>query len=391
MQTKPKIKICHIATVDIALRFLTFNQLRYFRDQGYDVSAVCSPGQWVKEIEEAGIRVKTIPMSRSINPFKDIVSFWKLFRYLRKEQFQIVHTYTPKAGLLGSWAAKFAGAPIIIHSNLGLYFHEHSFWFKKMIFIWVERLSVLFSDVILSVDKEDIKIAKEKHIGKPDIWRYLGGWVDLKRFNPDKFSAVFKQKKKRELGIDENKKVIGIAARLVAEKGYLDLFKAFHTVVKKYPDSLLMVVGPEEQKKDAVNPSIAKEYGIEDNVKFLGVRTDMPELYSVMDIFTLPSHREGIGISILEASAMELPIVSTNVRGCREAVDDGVTGILVPHKNVDMLAEALIWMLEHPKEAELMGKAGKAKIEREFNEKVVFERLNKEYERLVKDRLKRKA
>ncbi|MBI2013521.1 MAG: glycosyltransferase family 4 protein [Candidatus Colwellbacteria bacterium] len=383
------IRICHIATSDIALRFLTFNQLRHFKSEGYEVTVVCSPGNWTSDIEKAGIKVKTIPMARSITPLKDVVSFWKLYKFINKEKFDIVHTYTPKAGLLGSWAAKFAGVPIIIHSNLGLYFHEHSSRLRKLVFGWVERLSVLSADIIFSVDREDIEIARQKHIGKPDAWRYLGGWVDLERFNPDKFSSTFKNKKKKELRIDEYKKVIGIAARLVAEKGYLELFDAFKKVLEKHPNTTLLVIGPEENKKDAVNPSVAKKYDIQNYVKFLGVRTDMPELYSVMDVFTLPSHREGIGISILEASAMGLPSVSTNVRGCREAVDDGKTGILVPHKNSEKLAEALLWVLEHPEEAKQMGKAGRAKVEREFDEKLVFERLDREYKRLIEEKLKK--
>lgn len=386
LHRKHQIKICHIATIDFAIRFLTFNQLCYFKQKGYDVSVICSPGPWVSEIERAGIRVHAIPMSRSITPFKDVVSFFRLLYRLNKERFDIVHTYTPKAGLLGTWAAALTRVPIIIHSNLGFYFHEHSPWLKKHIFIWVERLSVLFADVIFSVDKEDMVTAKEEGIGNPESLRYLGGWVDLKRFDPDKFPPSFVLQKKRELGIEENQKVIGIVARLVREKGYVELFEAFQKILQKHPNTVLLSIGPEEPEKfDAVDIRMAKRYGIEEHTMFLGVRTDVQELYTIMDVFVLPTYREGIATSILEASAMKLPIVATNVRGCREAVDNGKSGILVPHKNPEKLAEALLWILEHPNEAREMGEAGRKKVEREFNEDIVFQRLEKEYERLMKE------
>ena len=161
-------------------------------------SMVCSPGRWVPDIEKKGIRVHTISMTRSVTPFHDLLSFWRLIRYFQKEKFTIVHTYTPKAGLLGSWAAAITRVPIIIHSNLGFYFHEHTPWLKKQFFVWIERFTTLFADIIFSVDKEDIATAREKHIGNPKAHRYLGGWVDLKRFNPERFSLSFVEQKKKE-------------------------------------------------------------------------------------------------------------------------------------------------------------------------------------------------
>ena len=107
-----------------------------------------------------------------------------------------------------------------------------------------------------------------------------------------------------------------------------------------------------------------------------------------MDVFTLPSHREGLGFSILEASAMEIPVIATNIRGCREAVDNGKTGILVPVKNPQKLAEAIIYLLKNPKRAKEMGKAGREKVKREFNEVLVFDRIKIEYQKLIEEKLR---
>ena len=173
-------------------------------------------------------------------------------------------------------------------------------------------------------------------------------------------------------------------ARLVREKGFIPLFAAFAQILKRFPDTVLLVIGPDEpEKRDALDKNIVDKYGIQNKVLFLGERTDVIELYSVMDVFALPSYREGLGLSILEASAMKRPVVASDIRGCREAVDDKKTGFLVPSSNPKKLAEAIMYILSHPKEAKTMGEEGRKKVEREYNQDAVFELLKKEYERLL--------
>ncbi|KKQ66374.1 MAG: Glycosyl transferase group 1 [Candidatus Daviesbacteria bacterium GW2011_GWA2_38_24] len=389
MQAKSKIKVFHIATADIALKFLLLNHLLFLKNKDYDVSAICSPGPWVFDIEQSGIKVKQISMTRRITPLQDFMSFVRLVKYLREQKPDIVHTHTPKAGFLGTLAARLVRIPIIIHTNHGFYFHENSSWLHKQIFMCIERIIAWNVHLVFSVNKEDMVVAGEKHIAGPNKMKYFGGWVNVDKYNTNRFSEEFLINKKKELGIPNGVPVIGIVARLVREKGYFELFEAMKTVIAKFPNALLVSVGfTEPEKKDGFLPEIAQKYGIWDNILFLGKRTDVDEILPLMNIFTLPSWREGIGTSILEASAMKLPVVSTNVRGCREAVDDGITGKLVPHKNRKKLAEALIWMLEHPKEAKLMGQAGRKKMEIEFDECLVFGRLEREYNRLVQTKLK---
>lgn len=382
------IKVCRVATVELAIRFLLFNQIRYLQERGYDMSVVCSPGVWIQEIEQYGISYYPVFMTRRITPFQDFIALLRLIWYFRKEKFSIVHTHTPKAGFLGTIAARLVRVPIIIHTNHGFYFHEHSPWLKKQLFVWVERIIAWNAHLMFSLDKEDIVTAKQEHIADEKKMKYLGGGINLERFNPERFSKEFIAQKKQGLGIPEGVPVIGIVARLVREKGYFELFEAMKEVIARFPGVVLLSIGfVEPEKKDGFDQNIAKEYGIEKNVRFLGMRTDVDELYPLMDVFTLPSYREGIGSSVLEASAMMRPIVATNVRGCREAVDDRVTGILVPYQNSRKLAEALLWILEHPEEARRMGEGGRRKIEREFNQQLVFERLEREYQRLIKEKL----
>ncbi|MBA7573615.1 N,N'-diacetylbacillosaminyl-diphospho-undecaprenol alpha-1,3-N-acetylgalactosaminyltransferase [subsurface metagenome] len=384
-----KIRVCQVTTVDSSIRFLILNQIKNLQREDYEVLAVCSRGKWIKEIEENGIRVKTIEMKRKINPISDLIALFQLISFFKKEKFDIVHTHTPKASFLGQFAAKIAGVPIIINTIHGFYFQKGDPWLKRIFFTLIEKIGASWSDLIFSVNTEDIETAIKEKICDSNLIKYLGGGIDLSRFNTDRFPQEFIENKKQKLAIDPSKKIIGIVARLVKEKGYLELFDAFKKVLEKLPEALLLIVGTLElEKKDAMDPSIVKNDVIEKNVIFLGERTDIDEIYPLMDIFVLPSHREGLGLSILEASAMGKPVVATNIRGCRDAVEDGKTGILVPPKNPEKLAKALIYLLSNPERAREMGKGGRKKVEKLFDEKLIFDRIKKEYQKLIQKKLR---
>ena len=387
---KQKIKICCVVSIDITLKYMLLGQLKFLRNQGYDVSAVCSPGKWVKDIEREGIKVKTIVFKRKIfTPVSDIIACFKLYSYFRKEKFQIVHTHTPKPEIYGQIVAKLVGVPIIIDTLHGFDLSADVPWLVKRVFVILEKIAAKCSDLIFSVSNAVIDAAIKEKICRPGLLKYLGRDIDTERFNLNRFPKDFLLRKKKELGIPLNKKIIGIVARLVKEKGYLDLFEAFQIVLNKFPDTLLLSVGPKEpEKKDAINPKIVKKYNIQKNVIFLGERSDIDEIYPLMDIFALPTHREGVGASILEASAMERPVIATNTGGCPEAVSDGKTGILVPLENIEKLSQAIIYLFDNPEKAKKMGILGRKKILKEFSEKLIFDRLKTEHQRLIDEKLK---
>ena len=419
-----KNKICHIANTDKAVMFLLLNQLKFFQQQGYNVSAVCSNGKFVKDIENQGITVKTIEIKRKISPVSDLIYVFQLWQYLRKEKFALVHTHTPKPGLLGQLAAKMARVPIIINTIHGFYFNQDSnfskrkfyfqvsekspneftrlgfranaenisrdFWRnlifrqKFRVYIFIEKIAAKCSDLIFSQNQEDIQTATKENICSAKKIKYLGNGVDLEKFNPNRFSREIIKEKKQKLGISEHRKIIGIVGRLVREKGYYDLFEAMSKIVKDFPDVLVLAIGPAEPgKRDAVDTGIVEKFGIKNNVLFLGERTDIDEIYPLMDIFVLPSRREGFPRSVLEASAFARPIIATDIRGCREAVDNGNTGVLVPARNPEKLAEAIIDFLKNPDKAKQMGDNARSKALKEFDEQSVFARLNREYRALI--------
>lgn len=370
-----------MAAADITLKFVLFPQIKYLQSKEYDVRAICSPGLWIEPLKKEGIVIQEIKIKRQIfTPFSDLVSLCRLFFYFRKEKFDAVFTFTPKPGLLGQLAARLAGVPIVFNTIFGFYFHENTPYLKRIFFVLVERLAARCSDFIFFWNNEDFITAKKERIITSYNARYIGDGINLARFNPEKFSQDFITKKKEALGIGKENVVIGIVARLVKEKGYVELFEAFKMVLVAFPKTILLIAGSSDlQKKDSINLDTIKQK----NVIFLGERTDIDEIFALMDIFVLPSHREGFSHSIMEASAMGLPIIASDIRGCRKAIEPGVTGLLVPVKNSQKLAETIINLISHKEKAKNMGYQGAKKAKKEFDERLVFDKIEQQLNGMI--------
>lgn len=377
------IKIAHIATIDMSVRFLLLNQLLRLKAEGYEVHAVCRDGQWVEEIESFGIPVHIIPMRREPSPFHDLFTLWNLIKLFRREGFHIVSTHTPKAGLLGPVAAQLAGVPIVIHTVHGFLFHDNVPRLERWFFMAVEKFTATFADYLFSQSSEDIDAAVKYKICKADKILYIGNGIDVVKFSRNNLQ-IEPKKKREEVGLKEDELVVGIVARLVYEKGYLEFFQAAAELAGQFDNVRFLVVGPvETDQKDAVNLDIVKELGIEDKVIFLGMRRDMPELYSIMEVFVLPTYREGVPRGLMEASAMEVPVVATNIRGCREVVSDGETGLLVPVRDSQALATAVTMLLQDEQKRIQIGKAGRKRIVAHFSDEIVCERIVQLYKQLI--------
>ena len=382
-----EIKIAHITTLDMSIRFLLLNQLLRLKARGYGIKAICGPGKWIPEIESYGIKVHAVKMQRTISPFRDLLALWKLFKYLKREGFNAVNTHTPKAGILGPVAAKLAGVPIVIHTVHGFLFHDKAPLLKRLFFMVGEKFTATFADYLFSQSREDMDSALKYKICRRDRLFYLGNGIDINRFNRANL-AVPPERKRKEIGLGPNDLVVGIIARFVYEKGYLEYFRAAAYLAKRFDNVKFLAVGPlEPDRKDAVDQKIIRKLGITDKTIFLGMRRDIPELCSVMDVFVLPSYREGIPRTLMEASAMEVPVVATDIRGCREVVSDGETGLLVPVRDHRALAGAVAALLEDERKRVRMGKAGQRRIAGNFSDELVYERIEGLYDRLIKNAL----
>ncbi len=381
------MKIAHITAIDMALRYLLLNQLRCAQAAGYQVVGISSPGSACSTLEAAGIRHIGVPISRRLTPLRDIVSLWKLYRVLRAERFTIVHTHTPKPGLLGQLAARMAGVPVIVNTVHGFYFHDdmHPAW--RRFYITVEKVAARHSDVILCVNSEDVQTAIREGICSPEKIKCLGSGIDVERFDrsrldPDRIDTL-----RAEMGLPADAPVVGFVGRLVYEKGLVELFQAACDIRARVPNVHFLFVGPiDTDKADALRPEKAAEYGIADICHFPGVRQDMPEMYALMDVLALPSHREGFPRAPMEASSMRVPCVVTDIRGCREAVEHRRNGLLVPLYNLDSLAAAIVELLTDPELAVALGAAGRDLAMERFDERPVFRRVLAEYERLLHEK-----
>ncbi len=368
-----RLKIAQVATVDISISLLLKDQIQALQAEGHEVIAVCAPGSRVEEIREQGIPVRTIPMEREISPLRDVRSLLQLYRCFRRERFDVVHTHTPKAGLLGPIAAKMAGVPMVVHTIHGLLYHDALPLWKQLLFWIPEKTTALFSDYLLSQSREDVGVAFRTWLcGKRKIL-YLGNGIDVSHFSPQ---SAAPDQKPGEQDTGTRHVVVGSVGRLVYEKGFAELFQAAETLTSKYEKLQFVIVGPQEvDQNDAIKPGQIRDLEKRGLVRFLGWQADMPAMYRAMDLFVLPSHREGIPRACMEAAAMGLPVIATDIRGCREVVLDGQTGILVPVNNAAALTAAIEQMLQRPHNWAAMGGRARQHIVENFNNRIIIQRL----------------
>ncbi|MFN7918089.1 MAG: glycosyltransferase family 4 protein [Vicinamibacterales bacterium] len=381
--TRRSLRVAHITTIDLSLRYLLLNQLRYLQAQGYDVTGISAPGPDVPALTAAGIRHIAVAMTRRMTPLADLRALIDLVRVLRRERFDIVHTHNPKPGLIGQIAARLAGVPIVVNTIHGLYFHEQSPWLRRTVFSTLERVAAWCSDRILSQSREDVDTLLALKVCPPDRIRHLGNGIDISRFAPGCLDPAEVSRERDALDLGSGP-VVGFVGRLVAEKGLPELLEAAAIVRRQVPDVRFLIVGPsDESKADALSPASADATGVADICRFAGMRQDMPLMFSLMHVFVLPSHREGVPRSPMEAAAMGVPSVVTDVRGCREVVDHGTTGLVVPVKNPTALADAILRLLTDRGAAEAMGRAARVRAELQFDERRIFATVHEEYRQLA--------
>lgn len=384
------IKVAHITTVDLSLRMLLQNQLASLRQAGYDVVGVSSDGPHVAEVEAAGVRHVAVPISRRLTPLADLVSLYRLYRLMRRERFTIVHTHTPKPGLLGQLAARLAGVPIVVNTLHGFYFHERTSAWGRRVLIALEKLVARCSDRILSQNREDLETALRERICRHEQIELLGNGIDLQQFDPGRFSRDEVARRRTELGISPDAPVVGFVGRLAAKrKGFLDFLAAGRRLAEQLPKVRFLIVGETDHgKPDAVEASVAGDYGIADHCVFAGQRPndELPLLYRCFDVLVLPSLFEGLPRVVMEAAAMGVPAVVSDVKGNREAVIPDRTGRRVPWGDVAALAENVLDLLIDEDEAARLGSAARRLALSQFDEQTVFHKIGATYAQLLRDK-----
>jgi len=369
------LKVCQLINVGFALNKFLLPLIDAQIANGDEVVAVCANDEYVEGLRKAGYRVEALPITRGINPLKHLHSIWVIFWFLRKEKFDLVHVHTPVAALLGRIAAWLCRVPLIVYTAHGFYFHDEMNSIKRAFFICIERFAGRLTSILFTQSGEDARAAVNEKIMPKDLVFEIGNGVDVSRFNLEVGKTG--NRIRSELGIADNNFVIGMIGRQVKEKGILELVEAARILFRKYNDISFVIVGDRlsSDHAEGVQATIieAKEAS-SDRLILTGMRSDIPQLLASMDLFTLPSWREGMPRTIIEAMMMALPVVATDIRGSREEVEHGVTGLIVPVRNSKALSEAIELLYKNRKKSKQMGLAGRKKALELYNEKKVIEK-----------------
>ncbi len=366
------MKIAQVCAVDFTLYHFILPLMRAMRDAGHEVVGIASDGPFMAQIRAEGFRVEPVYIERSFNLLRHSGSARRLKALFKRERFDIVHVHTPVASLIGRWAAWRAGVPKIVYTAHGFYFHERMAWLKRAAFVALEWLGGRLTDALFTQAEEDAATARRLRLAKGPI-AAIGNGVDPARFHPAA-DAGERRALRAALGAAEGEPVILMVGRLVAEKGYVELIEAMRAV-----EATLWVVG-ERLASDHAGPvehaieTAERDPVLKRRVRFLGYRSDVPALMRAADIFTLPSHREGMPRSVIEAMMTALPVVGTNIRGTREEVVEGETGTLVPVNDARALATALQRLAGDPALRAAWGAGGRVRALSLYDEKLVIGR-----------------
>lgn len=368
------LSVVHVCTVDITARILLLPQLRALREEGLDVAVICAPGDGGAELEGYGIRYIPWPSAtRQWDLGSDARAFLELIRILREERFSVVHTHNPKPGVLGRVAARLAGVPRVLNTVHGYFATPEDPARRRVPVMAAEWAASRFSDLELFQSREDLAWAQAKRIVPLGRARYLGNGVDLSLFRPAEDGAVIRSARER-LGIDPERIVVGIVGRMVQEKGFSEFFEASRLLVEAgLPVQCVAIGEPDSDKRDLIDQAAIDAAG--DHVRFVGFQEDMPSALRALDVFVLPSWREGLPRSAIEAAATGLPLVLTDIRGCREVVSDEENGYLVPVRSPEILFRRLGALVNDGALRAKMGRSSRLRAEREFNENRVIETI----------------
>jgi glycosyltransferase involved in cell wall biosynthesis len=385
------MKILHICAIADTAKILLLPQINYLLSRNLTVGIACSPGAELDKLQSRGYTVHPVQIDRKISLISNLRSIYNLVKIIRENEYELVHVHTPIAAVLGRIAAKIANVQGIVYTSHGFPFHDLSSPQQYRFYFTVEKIAALITDLILSQNYEDIITAQKFSLCPPEKLRYLGNGVDIERFHRHRLNPRHQYKLRKSLGIPETADfVIGTIGRLTRKKGSGYLIEATAKLISQFPNLHVLIIGGQlDTDPEPFQTELTEKIhslGIEKHVTLTGNRQDIPEILGLLDVFTLPTFtHEGLPRSILEAMAMNLPVVATNIRGCREAVIHGKTGLIVPPQDSEKLAEALTEILSQSELRQAYGKAARERVETEYDEELVFQRLIKYYQELGVD------
>jgi glycosyltransferase involved in cell wall biosynthesis len=380
-----KHKLIRITTVPISLKTLLRGQFQ-FMSNSFDVIGISSEGKELRDVEiNENIKVVPLEMTRKITPIKDVIAVLKLYTYLKKEKPQIVHTHTPKAGIVGMLASYLANVPNRLHTVAGLPLLE-SKGVKRTLLNFVEKLTYTCATKIypnsyglksIIIEEKFCKVSKLKVLANGS-----SNGIDTSSFNPENFSKEQNEILRKELALAEEDVVFIFVGRLVGDKGVHELIAAFDNLSKSFQHIKLLLVGDFESDLDALNNHTLKM--IDDNSAILsaGFQQDVRPYFAIADALVFPSYREGFPNVVLQAGAMGLPSIVSDINGCNEIIKEEENGLIISVKDSEAIYKAMKRLLEDLALKSKLQNNARNMITELYEQHIVWNALLKEYKSL---------
>ena len=383
-------KLIRITTVPLSLKVLLKGQLRFMASNGFDVKGVSSEGEELREVHEnEGIAVEAITMSRKITPFQDLKSLWEMWNFLRKEKPQIVHTHTPKAGIIGMLAARLAGVPHRLHTVAGLPLMEAT-GTKRKILNFVEKLTYSSATMVYPNSKGLYDFILQNNFTQSNKLKIIANGssngIDTVFFSPDQVTETERVTLREKLNIQPDDFVFVFVGRIVSDKGINELIKAFselQTVENKPAGIKLLLVGGLENDLDPLNSETLAEINQNKDIISVGFQQDVRSFFAIADALVFPSYREGFPNVVMQAGAMGLPSIVSDINGCNEIIIEGENGLIIPPKNVEKLKEKMLTLAKDKNLYTKLKGNSRRMIENRYEQSVVWNALLEEYEGLL--------
>lgn len=377
--------ILHVVNTYFVIPYFLGDQLKYFKQKGYKEHIICSPSKEIEAYSKSeGFEYREIPIVRKISIKDDFNAIVGIRKYIREKNIDIVVGHTPKGALLAMIASWLEKTPKRIYFRHGLVF-ETSTGAKRKILKYADIFTAKLSTQIVNVSPSVSKKAIELKLNKPGKQGILSAGtcngISTSKFNAKNLDKSKCLRIKHLLKIPNDSFIIGYTGRLVKDKGIVDLFLAFQYLKKKYKNIILLLVGFYE-KRDALPQEIIEEIQKDTQIIVTGYVNyeEIEYYYSIMDVFILPSYREGFPTSVLEASAMELPIITTRATGCIDSIIENITGLFIDHNPLE-IAEAIEYFIQNEDKKIMFGKEGRKFIENNFDSEIIWKDLEKIYSR----------
>jgi glycosyltransferase involved in cell wall biosynthesis len=378
-------RLCIIVTVSVSLYGLYRKQWRYWVEQGFDVHGVAAPGPEHKKVRQMGVSTHPIPMQRKPSPFKDVISLFRLWWFLLFNRFDIIHVSTPKASLLGALAARMSGHRRLIYTLRGRAYENMAGWRRRMMNT-CEWLTCRLAKRVIPICRELGRVIVDEGLCPAEKIHVIGSGsscgIDLDHFTRTEQNVHIGREIRNQFGIGTDGLVILFVGWLRKDKGTNELVRAFDALAAGYPGLHLLLLGNYEPS-DPLDDDVTLSIESNPRIHRLPWQEEPAVVYTAADIVAFPSHREGFGNIAIEAAAMELPVVASDIMGCREAVKNQETGLLVPPGDIDALALALKQLIENPGLRSKLGRNGRNRVAQEFRQEIIWRGLAEQYGELL--------